>query len=271
MNNKNRFDGVIVRQTTDADGYVYAYDKNDRLCWDKNNTERVVLTEDLRKYGHGLHKGQLGWTVPDSTDGYKWVDVQFDSGPCIPVLTFGLERVLPEKAKALSQAIIDSCRGTRFDADPAIGELEREKWIRQAFGTHIDSDELVQMGEGPHEVYAYTFPSLIELAHFKRQEFYPIKIGYTVEKDVGTFNRVRSQISEAAAYPERIRLLFIFRCKDGRAIETAIHRRLRTADRRLESAVGREWFLSNVDELRCLFGSFATNTPNQPPSDAGNE
>lgn len=263
MTKKNRFDGVIVTRTTDAHGYVHAYDKNDRLCWDSEIAERVVLTEDIRKYGHGLHKGQLGWTVPGSTDGYKWVDVQFDTGPCIPVLTYGLERVLHEKAETISQAIIESCRGTRFDADVAIADVKRGEWIREQFGTHIDSDDLVQMGEGPEEVYAYTFPSLVELAHFKRQSFYPIKIGYTADKDIGTFNRVRSQVSENAAYPEKIKLLFIFRCKDGRAAEVEVHRRLRTANRRLQSAVGREWFLSNAEELRQLFASCVKDASNQ--------
>lgn len=263
MAKKSQFDGIIVSRSTDPDGYVHAYDKNDRLCWDSENAERVVLTEDLRKYGRGLHRGQLGWTVPGSTDGYKWVDVQFDSGPCIAVLTFGLERVSPVKAEAISQAVIEYCRGTRFDADETTAEAKRDEWIREEFGTHIDSDDLVQMGDGPQEVYAYSFPSLVELAHFKRQKYYPIKIGYTADKDIGTFNRVRSQIFENAAYPERVKLLFIFRCKDGRAVEVEVHRQLRTADRRVESAVGREWFLSNAEEIRQLFASLAIDAPNK--------
>lgn len=260
MTKKSRFDGVIVTRTMDAQGYVHAYDKNDRLCWDNESPERVVLMEDLRKYGDGLHKGQLGWTVPGSTDGYKWVEVQFDSGPCIPVLTYGLERVSPDKAETISHAILASCRGSRFDADVAIAEAQREKWIREEFGTHVDSDDLVKMGDGPEEVYAYTFPSLVELAHFKRQNFYPMKIGCTADKDVGTFNRVRSQIFEDAAYPEKVKLLCILRCADGRAVEAAVHRHLNDADRRLQSAVGREWFLSNTEEIRQLFASFANDS-----------
>jgi len=261
MSKKSRFDGKIITRTVDPDGYVRAYDKNDRLCFDGENAERVVLTEDLRKYGHGLYRGRLGWTVPGSTDGYKWVDVQFDNGPCIPVLSFGLERVLPEKADERSHAIIESCRGTRFDADVAIAEVKREEWIHKEFGTHIDSNELVQMGEGPQEVYAYTFPSLIELANLKGHKFYPIKIGYTADKDVGAFSRVRCQIIENAAYPERLKLLFIVRCEDGRAVELQVHRQLRTADRRVDSAIGQEWFLSNAEEIHQLFASLTKDSP----------
>ncbi|MEX2671970.1 MAG: GIY-YIG nuclease family protein [Phycisphaeraceae bacterium] len=257
MSKKSRFDGVIATRTSDAVGYIHAYDKNGRLCWDKDHAERVVLLEDLRKYGEGLHKGQLGWTVIGSTDGYKWVDVKFDSGPCIPVLTYSLERVVPEKAEAISRSIISECRGTRFDADPIAAEAGRAKWIREEFGTHIDSDDLIQLGEGPHEVYAYTFPSLIELAHIKDEPFYPVKIGCTADKDMGTFLRVRSQIFEDAAFPERVKLLLILRCSDGRPIEVKVHRRLRDEERKVKHAVGREWFLSNVEELRQIFAAFS--------------
>lgn len=250
MAKKSRFDGKVVRRTTDPAGYVAAFDENDRLCWDNENPERIVLTEDLRKYGHGLYKGQLGWTVPGSTDGYKWIDVQFDSGPCISVLTYGLERVLQDKAEVISQTIIESWRGTRFDADTAIAEAKQEEYARVEFGAYIDSDDLVQIGTGPQEVYAFTFPSLVELALLKCQSQYPVKVGYTADGDMGTFARVRTQIIESAAYPERVKLLVILRCKDGRAAELELHRQFRTEGRKVQHSVGREWFFSNAEEIR---------------------
>ena len=263
MAKKSRFDGVIVKRDVDPDGYVFAYDKNDRSCWDNETAERVILSEDLRKYGEGLHKGQLGWTVPGSSDGYKWVEVHFDSGPCIPVLTYGLDRVVPEKADAISKSVIASFRGTRFDADASVAEVERQKFIRDEFSSHMDFSDLNESGDGTQEVYAYTFPSLVELAYLKNQQIYPVKIGYTAEKDIGAFSRIRSQIFENAAFPEKVKLLCVFRCDNGRQIETKIHRTLRESDRHLTTAIGREWFLTNAEEVVQLVDACARDAPNQ--------
>src|SRR5262245_52750553 len=73
---KPKFDGVVVNRQIHADGTISTSDRNGRMCWDTTRPQRVVLTNDLRKYGPALHIGQLGWTIPSSTDGYKWIDVE---------------------------------------------------------------------------------------------------------------------------------------------------------------------------------------------------
>src|SRR4051812_7812248 len=55
MARKSTFDGVIVKREADGEGHLYAYDRNGRLCWDGETAERVILTEDLRRYAPGLH------------------------------------------------------------------------------------------------------------------------------------------------------------------------------------------------------------------------
>src|SRR4051812_34212532 len=102
MAKKNKFDGIIVKRDVDGNGFVHSYDKNDRSCWGGDQSERIVLKHDLRKYASGLHIGQLGWTVPGTTDSYKWIDVLFDNGVQLPILVYSIERVIPERAAAIA-------------------------------------------------------------------------------------------------------------------------------------------------------------------------
>jgi hypothetical protein len=253
MSKKSQFDGVVVARETTTRGILYSVDKHGRICWDNTEPERVILVDDLRRYGEGLHKGQTGWTVPGTSDGYKRVEVQFDNGVRIPVQTFRLERVVPEKAQALAKEIVDEFRGTRFDADPKIACAKRKEWLQQTHGQFIDFGHVNELGDGPHEVYAYTYQSLIELADYKGLDKYPVKIGHTAEIDMGTYDRILTQIGERAAWPERIKLLIIFRCDQGRVIELKLHRSLRAAQRKVQASIGREWYYSNHGELTEAF------------------
>jgi hypothetical protein len=106
MAKKPKYDGIIVKREVDEAGFVNAVGKNNRPCWD-DTLERVVLVNDLRRYGAGLHIGQLGWTIPGTTDGYKWVHVQFDNGMRLPILTFGIVRIIPEKADDIARQLIE--------------------------------------------------------------------------------------------------------------------------------------------------------------------
>ena len=83
-----------VAQRDIVDGYVYIFDANGRLCLDIDNRERTVLVHDLRAYGAELHIGVLGWTVPETTDGYTFADVVFDTGHCLRLKRYAFERAL---------------------------------------------------------------------------------------------------------------------------------------------------------------------------------
>jgi hypothetical protein len=277
---KSKWDGIIVNREVDEDGRVYCYDKNERLCWDMNQPERVVLVEDLRCYAAGLHVGQLGWTVPETCDGYKWVDVQFDNGVRLPILTFGLERVLPEKAQSISEEMIAANRGTMHDADPVVAEEQRVQHVRSCYSPFVDAEETFRIGAGPEELYAFTFPSLRELAQLKGNDFFPVKVGYT-RAGSGCVARIASMMNlspdacvelplgmqalatvgegmgesawvERAGYPEKAELLLVCATDDGRSLEVAVHRELRGMDRHVKSAVGKEWFNTNAKELKSI-------------------
>ena len=256
MPKKSEFDGIVVKREVSPEGYLYCYDKNGRSCWGSPEPERVVLTNDLRKYATGLHIGSLGWTVPGTTDGYKWVDVQFDCGPRLPILVYGLERVPPERGDEVSARLIAEHKNTRFDADPAVAEECRREWVRKSYEAFLATDEMVESGEGDQEVYAFTFRSLQELAKLKNEAMYRVKVGWTQNKDDGSLGRIRGFAFEKAAFPERPSILLIQSTWNGRALETAIHRRLREQGRRILTAPGVEWFLTNAAEILAICNEF---------------
>lgn len=261
MAKKNKFDGIVVKRDVDDEGFVHAYDKNGRACWGGDQPERVVLMHDLRKYAPGLHIGHLGWTVPATTDPYKWIDVAFDNGVQLPILVYGIERVIPERAAAIAADMLKKNRNTRFDADPVVAERCYREWIKKENDPWVNTDQTVQLGNGHEEVYAFTFPSLQELARLKGAVHYPVKIGYTADKDVGAILRIRSLMIEAAAFPERPALLLVCRTWDGRALEAAIHAELRRRERRLATAPGIEWFMTNEREVAELCRQLGPDVP----------
>jgi hypothetical protein len=252
MAKKTQFDGIIVKREISPEGYVYCYDKNDRTCWGSPDPERIVLMHDLRKYAAGLHIGQLGWTVPGTSDGYKWTDVQFDCGPRLPILVYSLERVPPERADDISARLLAANRNTRFDADPNVAQRCHQEWVRKSYETFVATDQMVESGTGDQEVYAYTFQSLQELARLKKESRYPVKVGYTADKNAGAIERIRSQIFEAAAFPERPSVLLVHRTWNGLGLEAAIHKRLRDQGQHIVTGPGAEWFKTNYVEIRAI-------------------
>lgn len=193
--------------------------------------------------------GQLGWTIPETTDGYKETDVHFDTGQRLRVFTYALRRVLEDKAVDISESLKAQYRNTRFDADPTVAEMCRIKWASDMYGAFLSLDEMCIAGEGDEEVYAYTYPSLRELATHRGEEQYPVKIGYTTECDAGSLGRIRQQTTEKAGYPEKPILLLVQQTWDGRKLETLIHQSLQKLNRRSVESLGREWYRSNKNEL----------------------
>lgn len=270
MAKRNTFDGVVVSSLTTDEGYIHTFDKNERQCWENTAATRVVLVQDLRRYGKGLHIGQLGWTVPGTTDGYKAIDVEFDTGQRLSVrLPFGvspIERVVSERAMEISQVLIQKYRNTRFDADCEVSEKCRQEWIHQNYGEYVTLTEMTVSGDGDQELYAFTFPSLRELARLKGELQYPVKIGYSKKCDAGAIERVRQQITEAAAYPEKPVLLHVQRTWDGRDLEKQVQRMLRELERKVVHSLGKEWFLTAKPELleileRCACAPYNVGRP----------
>ncbi len=255
----NQQDGAIVakkpnkRPTIERreviDGFVHAYDSEGRPCLDSTVSERVVLVQDLRAYGDKLHIGALGWTAPETTDCYKEVDVQFDSGGRLRLKTYAFDRVAVESEHEVVAGLLERYKNTRFDADPEIAAVCRSAWIAESYAPYLGLDATLIQGEGDQELYGFTFPSLKELAHLKGEHSYPVKLGYSQDPFEGALGRIRSQISEKAAYPERPEVLFVFRTWGGRKLEQQVHQRLRQLGRKIPTSLGKEWFTTSTSEV----------------------
>ena len=232
-----------------VDGYLHTYDAGGRLCLDIDNLIELCWTNDLRTYGDDLHIGALGWTIPETTYGYTFADVVFDVGQQLRLKRYAFERVTVESAKAVAAKLIADNRNTRFDADPGVAASCREDWIAKYYGEYLTLSETIVKGVGDQELYAFSFPSLIELARLKGNEHYPVKVGFSKNASDGAFGRIRLEINEKAGFPEKPNVLLVFRTWDGRQLETEVHKRLRLLGRKSPDSLGREWFVTSTAEL----------------------
>lgn len=251
-----------IEQRDVIDGYLHTYDRNGRLCLDTANRERIVLVRDLRVYGDNLHIGALGWTIPETSDGYKIVDVEFDTGQRLRLNRYAFERITPETEVSVANELLTRYKNTRFDSDPEVAQSCREKWIASNYGDYMSLGETIQYGVGDQELYAFTFPSLKEIARLKVNKHYPVKVGFSKNSSDGAYGRIRSQIVEKAAYPERPEVLCIWRTWDGRDLEAQVHKYLRNLGRAVPASLGKEWFQTSVEELleiisKCGFAEFS--------------
>jgi hypothetical protein len=243
-----------ILASTDERGWITITNETGRICIDDNKPSRVLLTADLRK-GHPLLKpGILGRTIPNTSDYYRYVGVEFDCG-VIEVISISAIQPLTEEACEISSAVfVKKVQGTLFDWDEETARQKTREWETKTFSPILDIKKILRGGEGPQEVYAYTFPSLIALAASKGMEQYPVKIGYTGTSGeiAPSLSRINSQLGDATGRFEPATVLLVWNSWNGRKLENRIHSHLRSLNRRCESAIGREWYTTNIDELVAL-------------------
>jgi hypothetical protein len=258
---KPKLSPKVVKRTADK-GRICSYDAGGRPCFDLNNPERIVLKNDFREYAPQLSPGALGWTVPSDCDGYTFARVAFDAGPKFRVRSYALERVSIEAAEAVAKELLAENRNTRFDADPLVAAKFYQTFLK-SYSNALSLESTVFDGAGDQQVYAFSFPSLIENAALKKESVFPVKIGFTKNGYGGALERIRSFITEHAGYPEKPIVLVIFKCWEGRSVESQVHRCLREMNRKCES-LGREWFRTSTPELLKLL---ADCEPTRLPED----
>ena len=118
---------------------------------------------------------------------------------------------------------------------PVFAEAEPE--------AEIAEDAEVTIGDGPESVYGWYLPAYRKLAEMEGSYHWPIKVGRTARPP-------GQRIEESwGMLPERPRLGFRFRCSEAGNWERFFHSRLTLSGRHLGSAIGREWFNTNLDEL----------------------
>ena len=111
----------------------------------------------------------------------------------------------------------------------------------------VESSEVITYGTGSKYVYCYSFPSTLKIAELTGSVRYNIKVGMASRHPIG---RIQEQISASkTAMSEPAVVLLVFQTDDCADLEKWMHKHL---DRSPE-ALGREWFVSNPEQLLTLF------------------
>ena len=101
----------------------------------------------------------------------------------------------------------------------------------------------LEIGSGSEVVYGWYFPTYKELAGFKDQETWPIKIGRS-ESD--SMSRIMDSIGQS---PEKPVLAFLHHVDDSRESEKWYHISMKVRGKHIDHSIGDEWFVSNPSEL----------------------
>ena len=136
--------------------------------------------------------------------------------------------------------------------------IEREEAEEEFVGTVEDGDMVEDeepemlltkvMGKGKSEVYVYYYPSYKELADLKGERYFRCKIGMTSR---GLERRLGKPFCTDA--PERRIVAIRILTDTPEDVEKYLHSALKSAGRQVKSTYGREWFMTNPEEVLKLY------------------
>ncbi len=107
-----------------------------------------------------------------------------------------------------------------------------------------------EIGEGDYSVYVYYYDTYRKYAALCNEEYYPCKIGRT---DVSPMDRIIGQAR--TCYPELPVCALLIKCSDSVIMESTIHNILKIHGRWLDDAPGKEWFKTNIEEIKSIYNS----------------
>ena len=110
-----------------------------------------------------------------------------------------------------------------------------------------NADKII--GEGEQSVYVYYYDTYKQYNNLNGKEHFPCKVGMTKEKH--PFERIYGQAS--TCFPEAPHIGLIIKCKDALLAETALHGILKFKERQLEESPGKEWYMTNPDEVEDIY------------------
>ncbi len=96
-------------------------------------------------------------------------------------------------------------------------------------------------------VYFYYFPTYKEFSLIKKEKYFPIKIGKSQHEP-----KFRINDQTGTSMPEKPLVFMEVETDDCSNLEKNIHSFLALSNKKHHSAVGKEWFLSNEEELLSL-------------------
>ena len=107
-----------------------------------------------------------------------------------------------------------------------------------------------EIGSGSETVYVYYYPIYRKYALLNNQSEWQCKIGMTTKN---LWDRIYSQA--ATCFPEEPFIALIIKCDDARTIETILHKILKNKNKWLETAPGKEWFLTSPEEVENIYNT----------------
>lgn len=123
-----------------------------------------------------------------------------------------------------------------------------------------------ELGVGDHVVYAYYYPAYKELAGFRGEAHWPVKVGLS-KKSLEA--RIAEQTS-LTGIPEAPMVGLAIWTDDASRIEKGLHLMLDQRGRRCEEAGGNEWFRTSPEEVATLY-KLLVGESEPLPSTAGDE
>jgi len=119
-----------------------------------------------------------------------------------------------------------------------------ESQIKTEYSYSVDK----VLGEGNNSVYLYYYDAYKELAEMKGMQSWECKIGRT---DVEPLQRIIGQAG--TCYPEFPHIALVMHCEDSSQLELAIHSILKVQKKNIESAPGKEWFITSPQEIEEIY------------------
>ncbi len=105
-----------------------------------------------------------------------------------------------------------------------------------------------ELGEGRGSVYVYYYDVYRDRALLRGDAHWECKVGKTDQSAMG---RIYAQAG--TAYPEYPHVALVIKCSSAKNMEDALHSVLKVRGRWIESAPGKEWFITSPDEIKDIY------------------
>lgn len=112
-----------------------------------------------------------------------------------------------------------------------------------------------EIGEGNESVYLYYYDTYKELAELKGNYLWECKIGRT---DIEPIQRVIGQAG--TCFPEYPHIALVIHCEDSHKLEDVLHSIMKYQKKHVESAPGKEWFITSPEEIENLYITILTKS-----------
>lgn len=132
----------------------------------------------------------------------------------------------------------------QYNASDGIIEVKTSKKATTKAPFSVDEE----LGEGSGAVYVYYYDVYRDRALLKGDTHWECKVGMT---DQNTMGRIYSQAG--TAYPEYPHVALVIKCSSAHDMETALHSVLKVQGKWIESAPGKEWFITSPDEIKDIY------------------